>query len=90
MILELVFTYMVQIKFNTQTPCFVVEILLVDGVMETTYKVPIFTKIYTCKIQEQSAIILSKNKSYHDFFTPCNMRQQGDMNILKKITVDLL
>ena len=44
--------YMVQNKVNTQTPCFVVEMFLVDGALDTTFKVPIFMKIYMCKIQE--------------------------------------
>ena len=66
---------MVQIKVNTQTPCFVVEIFLVDGVRDTTFKVPINMKIYMCKIQNEAVIIISKNKSQNNFLTPCTMRQ---------------
>ena len=69
--------YMVQNKVNTQTPCFVVEMFLVDGALDTTFKVPIFMKIYICKIQDEVNIITSKNKSQKDFLTHCTTRQHG-------------
>ena len=54
-----------------------VEIFLVEGVLETTFKVPIIMKIYMCKIQDEAVIIISKNESQNDFLTPCTMRQHG-------------
>ena len=68
---------MVQNKVNTQTPCFMAEIFLVNGALDTTFKVPIFMKIYMSKIQDQAVINISKNKSPNDFLTPCTMRQHG-------------
>ena len=68
---------MVQIKVSTQTPIFVVEFFLVNGVLETTFKVPIIMKNFMCKIQDEAVIIISKNKPQNSFLTPCTMRQHG-------------
>ena len=76
---------MVQIKVNMQTPCFVFDIFLVDGVLETTFKLPIIMKIYMCKIQDEAVIIISKNKPQNDFLTPCTMRQHGGWKLYKKM-----
>ena len=51
-----------KLKLTLRPPCFVVDIFLVDGVLEKTFKVPIIMKIYMCKIQDEAVIILSKNK----------------------------
>ena len=74
-----------KLKLTLRPPCFVVEIFLVDGVLETTFKVPIFMKIYMCKIQDEAVIIISKNESQNDFLTPCTMRQHGGWKKYKKM-----
>ena len=61
-------------KLTHRPPYFVVEIFLVDGVLKTTFKVPIDMKIYMCKIQDESVIIISKNESQKDCLTPCTLR----------------
>ena len=68
---------MVQNKVNTQTPCFVVEIFLVPGVLAATFEAPIIMKIHISKIELWSVIFKSKNKSQNEFLTPCTMRQHG-------------
>ena len=50
-----------KLKLTLRPPCFMVEFVLVDGVLETTFKVPIIMKIYMCKIQDEAVIIISKN-----------------------------
>ena len=45
-----------KLKLTGRPSCFVVEIVLVEGVLETTFKVTIFMKICICKIQDQSVI----------------------------------
>ena len=40
---------------------------MVDSVLDTTFKVPIYMKIYMCKIRDKAVIIISKNKSQNDF-----------------------
>ena len=76
-------------KLTRRPPCFVVEIFLVDGVRDTTFKVPINMKIYICKIQYEAVIIILKNKSQNDFLTPCTMRQHGGWKLYKKYDVSL-
>ena len=44
-----------KLKLTLGPPCF-----MVDGVLETTFQVPIIIKIYMCKIQDESVIIISK------------------------------
>ena len=78
-----------KIKLARRPPCFVVEIFLVDGVRDTTFKVPINMKIYICKIQDEAVIIISKNKSQNDFLTPCTMRQHGGWKKYKKNDLSL-
>ena len=78
-----------KLKLTRRPPCFVVEIFLVDGVRDTTFKVPINMKIYICKIQDEAVIIISKNKSQNDFLTPCTMRQHGGWKLYKKYDVSL-
>ena len=73
-----------KLKLTLRPPCFVVEFFLVDGVLDTTFKVPIIMKIYMCKIQDEAVIIIWKNKSQNDFLTPCTMRQHGGWKKYKK------
>ena len=78
-----------KLKLTLRPPCFVVEIFSFDGVLDTTFKVPIITKIYMCKIQDKAVIIISKNKPQNDFLTPCTMRQHGGWKKYQKIDVSL-
>ena len=62
---------------------------MVEGVLDTTFKVPIIMKIYMCKIQDEPVIIISKNKSHNDFLTPCTMHQHGGWKLYKKHDVSM-
>ena len=59
-----------KLKLSLRPPCFMVGMFFVDGVLETTFKVPIIMKMYMCKIQDEAVIIISKNKHQNDFLTP--------------------
>ena len=72
-------------KLTLRPPCFMVELFLVDGVLDTTFKVPIIMKMYMCKIQDEPVIIISKNKSQNDFLTPYTLR----VKIIQKNDVSL-
>ena len=62
------------LKLTLRPPCFMVDCFVVDGVLDTIFKVTINMKIYICKIQDESVIISSKNKSQNDFLPPSTVR----------------
>ena len=79
-IASVIYIYVIYIWYKiklTRTPCFVVEIFLVPGVLAATFEAPIIMKIHISKIEHWPVIFLSKNKSQNEFLTPCTMREHG-------------
>ena len=76
-----------KLKLTLRPPCLVVAFFLVEGVLDTTSKVPIIMKIYMCKIQDEPVIIISKNKSQNDFLSPCTMRHTFSHDLSRQVRI---